>query len=149
MIGTGCLYLFFHQNLTLYLFFHLVNYYYETGFVDRLFVVRSLGGGSFIDLHLAAPAQARIHLDGSPARVTLDLQPGIVEYPVSATVSDLVVVVTPLVADVVTPTIEVTGYTRAFESNVIIIATAGDQVVAVEAVAAQGVENRELEHALA
>lgn len=102
----------------------------ETGFVDRLFVVRSLEGGSFIDLHLAAPAQARIHLDGSPARVTLDLQPGIVEYPVSATVSDLVVVVTPLGADVVTPTIEVTGYTRTFESNVLIIATAGDEVVA-------------------
>ena len=113
----------------------------ETGLIDRLYVVRSLEGGSFIDLHLAAPAQARIHVDGSPARVTLDLQPGIVEYPIVATASDIVVVVTPLDTGVVTPTIEVTGYARTFESNVMIIATAGDQLVAeMNTTAAGGLE---------
>ena len=113
----------------------------ETGLIDRLYVVRSLEGGSFIDLHLAAPAQARIHVDGSPARVTLDLQPGIVEYPIAATASDIVVLVTPLDTGVVTPTIEVTGYARTFESNVMIIATAGDQLVAeINTTAAGGLE---------
>ena len=113
----------------------------ETGLIDRLYVVRSLEGGSFIDLHLAAPAQARIRVDGSPARVTLDLQPGIVEYPTAATASDIVVVVTPLDTGVVTPTIEVTGYARTFESNVMIIATAGDQLVAeMNTTAAGGLE---------
>lgn len=113
----------------------------ETGLIDRLYVVRSLEGGSFIDLHLAAPAQARIRVDGSPARVTLDLQPGIVEYPIVATASDIVVVVTPLDTGVVTPTIEVTGYARTFESNVMIIATAGDQLVAeMNTTAAGGLE---------
>lgn len=113
----------------------------ETGLIDRLYVVRSLEGGSFIDLHLAAPAQARLHIDGSPATVTLDLQPGIVEYPTAATASDIVVVVTPLDTGVVTPTIEVTGYARTFESNVMIIATAGDQLVAeMNTTAAGGLE---------
>ncbi len=115
----------------------------ETGLIDRLYVVRSLEGGSFIDLHLAAPAQARIHVDGSPARVTLDLQPGIVEYPIAATASDIVVLVTPLDTGVVTPTIEVTGYARTFESNVMIIATAGDHIVAeIHTTAAGGFEPR-------
>jgi Immunoglobulin-like domain of bacterial spore germination len=110
----------------------------ETPLIDRLYVVRSLERGSFIDLHLAAPAQARLQIGGSPARVTLDLQPGIVEYPKAATVSDLVVVMTPLDTEVVTPTIEVTGYTRTFESNVMIIATAGDQLVAEKNTTAAG-----------
>ena len=113
----------------------------ETGLIDRLYVVRALEGGSFIDLHLAAPAQARVHIGGSPARITLDLQPGIVEYSIAATVSDLVVVVTPLDTDVVRPTTEVTGYARTFESNVMIIATAGDQLVAeMNTTAAGGLE---------
>ena len=113
----------------------------ETRLIDRLYVVRSLEGGLFIDLHLAGPAQARVRIDGSPARVTLDVQPGIVEYPIAATVSDLVVVVSPLDTDVITSTIEVTGYTRTFESNVMIIATSGDQLVAeMNTTAAGGLE---------
>lgn len=113
----------------------------ETGLIDRLFVVRSLEGGSFIDLHLAAPTQARMHIDGSPARVTLGLQPGIVEYPTVAAYSDLAVVLTPVDAELVSPTLLVSGYTRTFESNVMIIATAGDQLVAeTNTTAAGGLE---------
>ena len=49
--------------------------------------------------------------------------------------------VTPLDTGVVTPTIEVTGYARTFESNVMIIATAGDQLVAeMNTTAAGGLE---------
>lgn len=102
----------------------------ETALIDRLFVVRALDGAMFVDLHLAGPTQARIRTEGSPARVTLDLQPGIVEYPIAPAYSDLAVVVTPLDGELVGGTLSLSGYTRAFESNVLIIATAGDQVVA-------------------
>ena len=102
----------------------------ETALIDRLYVVKALDGGMFVDLHLAGPTQARVRIEKSPAKVTLDLQPGIVEYPTAPAYSDLAVLLTPLDGETVGGPLSFSGYTRTFESNVLIIATAGDEVVA-------------------
>lgn len=104
----------------------------ETALVERLFVVRALDGGMFVDLYLAAPAQAHVTVSESPAEVTLHLQPGIVEYRTKPAMSDLVVIAAPLEGAIVAPTIDVVGYSRTYESNVLLIATIGDEVVAEE-----------------
>lgn len=104
----------------------------ETELVERLFVVRSLEGDMFVDLYLAAPAQAHVSVTDSPARVTLQLQPGIVEYRTKPAMSDLVVIASPLDGATVTPRVDLFGYSRTFESNVLLIATVGDEVVAEE-----------------
>ncbi len=102
----------------------------ETTLVDRLYVVSSLEGNMFIDLHLAAPAQSRVDIDTSPAAVRIDLQPGIVEFARQPATSKLTVVTSPLDGATVEPTTAITGYTRTFEANVIVIGTADGQVVA-------------------
>lgn len=108
----------------------------ETNLVDRLYVVRSLDGGMYVDLHLAAPAQAAARAQSSPAQLTLDLQPGIVELAAGSANSDRVVLVAPEDgADHPTP-VAISGYARTFESNVMIIATAGDRVIAEESTTA-------------
>lgn len=102
----------------------------ETGLVSRLYVVRALDGGMFVDFHLAAPAQAHVQLAASPAELTLHLQPGIVEHPTAPAVSDLVVIASPLDRATVTTSFDIEGYARTSEATVLVIATAGDQVVA-------------------
>lgn len=102
----------------------------ETALVDRLYVVRSLDRGMFIDFHLAAPAQARIEVASSPASLTLHLQPGLVEYATGPAISDLVVITAPLEGAVVPTSIDIAGYSRTFEATVLVIATAGNEVVA-------------------
>ena len=104
----------------------------ETALVERLYVVRTLDGGMFIDLHLAAPAQARVDIATSPAALIIDLQPGIVDYSKDPVISDLTVVVSPLDGDTVSNLVEVRGYSRTFEANVLLIATSGGEVVAQE-----------------
>jgi len=101
----------------------------ETPLVDRLFVVRSLNGGMFVDLYLAGPAQAHVSVSETPAQVTVQLQPGIVEYRTKPAMSDLVVIASPLDGAVLGQTVDVSGYSRTFESNVLLIATVGDEVV--------------------
>ena len=102
----------------------------ETGLVERLYVVRALDGGLFVDLHLAAPAQAHVETSQSPAEVVLHLQPGIVEYPTRPAISNLVVIASPLDGALVAAEVELFGYARTFEANVLMIATVGDEVVA-------------------
>lgn len=104
----------------------------ETALVDRLYVVRSLDSGMFIDFHLAGPAQARVVLDSSPARMTLQLQPGIIDQAGSPATTDHVVLLSPTEDTEVPTTVRIEGYARTFESNVLIIATQGDTVVAEE-----------------
>jgi len=104
----------------------------ETPMVDRLYVVRALDGGMFIDIHLAAPAQARVVVESSPAQLVLDLQPGIVDYPTRPALSDFAVVVAPADTSSAPGPVFIGGYARTFESNVLLIATAGGEVVAEE-----------------
>jgi hypothetical protein len=101
----------------------------ETPLVDRLFVVRALDGGMFVDFHLAAPAQTRVAISNSPARLSLDLQTGLESFTTRALVSDRVVVVAPADGAEAATTVDVAGYARTFEANVLIIATAAGEVV--------------------
>ncbi|HEX6287232.1 MAG TPA: hypothetical protein VFZ80_07080, partial [Acidimicrobiia bacterium] len=48
----------------------------ETDMVQRLYVVRSLDDGMFVDLHLNTPAAARARVQSSPGVLTVDLRPG-------------------------------------------------------------------------
>ncbi|HEY5889814.1 MAG TPA: Gmad2 immunoglobulin-like domain-containing protein, partial [Acidimicrobiia bacterium] len=103
----------------------------ETPLVDRLFVVRSLDGSMFVDVHLARPARARINVTNSPAGMTLELSPRDGELPPSAAISDRVVLITPRSEAVVDgPVVDVGGYARTFEANVLVLATVGGAVVA-------------------
>jgi hypothetical protein len=101
----------------------------ETLLVDRLYVVRAIDGGTFIDFHLAGPAQARIELDNSPARLTLELQPGIIEYNSAPTITDQLVLISPVEDSEVPLGLSVSGYARDLESDLLLIATQGNEVI--------------------
>lgn len=101
----------------------------ETALVERLYAVRSLEGGMFLDLHLAAAAQARILTSRSPATMTLQLQPGILDFPGDAATSRRVVLTSPTDDATVGTAVTVEGYARTFESNVLMVATRGDDVI--------------------
>lgn len=102
----------------------------ETDFVDRLYVVRALDGGMFVDLHLVRSTQARAEVSNSPARLVIELQAGNEELMGIAATSDLAVVVVPPEGSEVGGTVDVEGYARTFESNVLLIATSGDELIA-------------------
>ncbi|GEM_PF-999084 len=114
----------------------------ETPLVDRLFVVRALEGGMFIDIHLSGPALARVAISNSPARMSLELQAGtdpLVAAP--AAVTEDVVVVSPSIGIETSAEADVSGYVRTFEGNVLVRATVADSVVAeTSATAADWVE---------
>lgn len=101
----------------------------ETTLVDRIYVVRSLEPGMFVDLHLREPAQARLEAESSPARLILTLKPGLVPISGFSTIAERVVVTTPPSGVVVDPSLTVTGYTRTFEGTVEFIATSGNDVL--------------------
>lgn len=101
----------------------------ETALVDRLYVVRSLGGGMFVDLHLNAPAAARASVSASPAVLAVDLRPGFVEFSGASAIGPHTVVVSPPSGAVVEASGQIAGYSRTADSNVIVIATQNDEVV--------------------
>lgn len=101
----------------------------ETQLVNRIYVVRALDGGMFIDLHLTEPAQARIEADASPSRLLLTIKPGLVPLSGFSSIGDRVVVTTPPGGVTVDPFLTVTGYSRTFEANVLLIATVGNEIV--------------------
>jgi hypothetical protein len=102
----------------------------ETSLVDRLFVVRALDGRMFIDFHLVGPAQASATISNSPALLTVELQAGADLFVPVATISERAVVITPRDGSETGTTVQVEGYARTFEANVLILATIGDEVVA-------------------
>ncbi len=103
----------------------------ESPLVDRLFVVRSVNGSMFVDLHLARPAKARITVSNSPAGMTLELSPRDGELSLPAAISDRIVLISPRSEAVVDgPEVEIGGYARTFEANVLVLATVGGEVVA-------------------
>jgi hypothetical protein len=95
----------------------------ETSLVDRLYVVRSLDGGMFVDLHLTEPAAVRASADSSPARLVVDLRPGLVPFEGGSIVAENVVVVAPTPGASVAPQTTVTGYARTVEANVVMTVT--------------------------
>ena len=101
----------------------------ETNLVQRLFVVRSLSDGMFIDLHLAAPAAVRAATSSSPARLTLDLRPGFVPFAGESSVDEHIVITSPVAGAEVDSDVQFLGYSRTFEANIIAIVTQGGEVV--------------------
>lgn len=101
----------------------------ESAFVDRLYVVRALDGGMFIDMHLSAPAQTRIRTSNSPAELEIEYQPGIVDYALKVESTDLVVLTSPADGAPAEAPIGIEGYSRTFEANVLILVTTGDQLI--------------------
>jgi len=101
----------------------------ETELVDRLYVVRSLEGGMFVDLHLNAPAAGRARVQSSPGVLTVDLRPGFLDFTGASSVDDQTVVVSPSQGSEVESITTFTGYSRAFEANVLVVVTQGDVVV--------------------
>ena len=101
----------------------------ETALVDRLYVVRSLEGGIFVDLHLNAPAAARASVSSSPVTLAVDLRPGFVEFAGTSAIGAETVVVSPPSGAAVEAASQITGYSRTANSNVIVIATQEDVVV--------------------
>ena len=102
----------------------------ETSLVDRLYVVRAIDGGLFVDLHLAAPSEARAAVRNSPAGLTVELHMGAQPFTGEATVSDRAVVLEPVPGADTDAIVEVNGYARTFEANVLVIATTAGQTVA-------------------
>ncbi|HET7846902.1 MAG TPA: Gmad2 immunoglobulin-like domain-containing protein [Acidimicrobiia bacterium] len=102
----------------------------ETTLVERLYVVRALDGGLFVDLHLTAPSQARAAVRNSPAGLTLELHMGIQPFAGAATISDRAVVLEPIADAETGAMVAVNGYARTFEGNVVVVATSAGQTVA-------------------
>ena len=102
----------------------------ETTLVDRLFVVRSLEEGMFIDFHLAEPAQARVEAVSSPAQLILTLKPGLVPFTGFSTIGERVVVTSPIPGAIVDSVFTIGGYSRTLEAGVLFVASIGGEVVA-------------------
>ncbi len=100
----------------------------ETGLVDRLYVVRSLSGDLFLDLHLAEPAAARASVSSSPARLSLELRPGFVPFMGTSTVGENFVLTSPAQTEV-DGDVQLLGYARTTAGEVTAVATQDDSVV--------------------
>lgn len=99
----------------------------EHDLVDRVYVVRSLAGPLYVDIHLASAAVARASVSRSPAAVVVDLQaggPDLTSQPVTADVS---VLVTPTRGKIDYP-FAAEGYARTFEANVILRLRQGNRL---------------------
>ncbi len=95
----------------------------ETALVDRLYVVDALDGDLFVDLHLASPAAVRARWTSSPARLTLDLRPGLTEFFGTSTVGETTVVVSPASGTAVPVTAQFMGYSRVEDGEVVLVVT--------------------------
>jgi hypothetical protein len=101
----------------------------ETPLADRLFVVRSLDGTLFIDVHMERPASARVTVSNSPAGLTLELSSRQGDLGPAPAISPRTVLLSPTNDSLVDgPDVAVTGYARVFEGNVLILATDGGAV---------------------
>lgn len=84
----------------------------ETGFVRSLYVVRSPQGNLFVDLHLLRAAAARIATSSSPARLVIEMEPGLAQLREAPIIGSRVVVLEPARGEVLPYPIRVSGYSR-------------------------------------
>ena len=89
-------------------------------FTDRAFVVRALDeSGLYVDLHLRSAAVARAAVYSGPALVVVDLKEGGDILPPWPLVGERVVALAPPRDGRVSYPLEITGYARTFEANVV------------------------------
>jgi hypothetical protein len=101
----------------------------ESSLVDQIYVVRQTDRSLFVDFHLSAPAAARVGVAGSPARVSVELEPGGMPYPAAPALGPNVVLISPSEGLVEVPVV-LNGYSRSFEANTVGRITQGDEVLA-------------------
>lgn len=82
------------------------------------YVIRRADRGLTVDLHLASAAIARVTRLSGPARLVVDLQPGGPALTSRPLRQELTVVLTPTGPEASYP-LEIVGYARNFEANVI------------------------------
>ena len=99
----------------------------ERELVDRVYVVRSLDGYLFVDIHLGSAVLARASVTRSPAAVIVDLQAGGPELVARPVVSDAAVVIAPTGPKAEYPLI-VEGYARTFEATVVLRVRQGNRL---------------------
>ncbi len=99
----------------------------ERELVDRVYVVRSLDGYLFVDIHLGSAALARASITRSPAAVIVDLQAGGPKLEARPIVSDAAVVITPTGRKAEYPMI-LEGYARTFEASVVLRLRQGNRL---------------------
>ncbi len=81
----------------------------DSEFVKAFYVVRDQTGALFIDLHLAAPAEARLVASSSPGLLSLDFREGGDPYPSTPVVGSRAVLIEPTSGPVSGP-IVASGY---------------------------------------
>lgn len=97
----------------------ITDNHFATFLTDRAFVVRPLAGDSLrVDLHLRSPALVRVRALERPALVLVELKPGGPALTRTAPVAERVVLVTPAPGPARYP-LEIEGYARTFEANVV------------------------------
>ncbi len=97
---------------------------------ERAYAVLSAEGRwIFVDLHLGEAADAYVHTVDDPARIVVDLRPGGEPLPPLAVADDRVVVIRPR-AGLVSYPLDVVGYARTFEANVVARLEHGNEQVA-------------------
>lgn len=99
----------------------------ERQLVDRVYVVRSLDGTLYVDIHLGSAVLARASVTRSPAALILDLQSGGPPLEGRPAVSDAAVVISPNDRKAEYPFL-VEGYARTFEATVILRIRQGNRL---------------------
>ena len=99
----------------------------ERQLVDRVYVVRSLDGDLFVDIHLGSAVLARASVNRSPAEVIVDLRAGGDQPETLPFIADTTVVVSPTGKKAEYPLI-FEGYARTFESTVVLRIRQGNRL---------------------
>ncbi|MCP4228251.1 MAG: hypothetical protein GY773_33290, partial [Actinomycetia bacterium] len=99
----------------------------ERQLVDRVYVVRSLDGDLYVDIHLGSAVLARASINRSPAEVIVDLQPGGPELETQPVVTDTTVVITPTEGKAEYP-LTIEGYARTCEATVVLRIRQGNRL---------------------
>jgi hypothetical protein len=105
----------------------IANRVVERQLVDRVYVVRSLDGDLYVDIHLGSAVLARASINRSPAEVIVDLQPGGPELGTGPGISDTAVVVGPPDDKAGYP-LTIEGYARTFEATVVLRIRQGNRL---------------------
>lgn len=103
---------------------------FDGSVADRAYAVLSPEGRwIFVDLHLGEAADVYVHTVNDPARIVVDVRPGGEPLPPPAVADDRVVVIRPR-AGLVSYPLDVVGYARTFEANVVARLEHGNEQVA-------------------
>ena len=95
---------------------------------DRAYVVHGTGDSMFVDILLGVAARARATERVKPAALVIDLEPGGTPFRAGPAISQRCVVLEPRPGPARYP-LDITGYARTFEANVIARLMNGETVV--------------------